>query len=103
MSKYVPDALNRTLALVLWAKDENGDDDVAVFPGTLVKENGLYFLRRDDGKNPEIRDEWMSRIKEVPKDLKETLSNCDFQLSLTVGCAESEMGSLESVGLKWPS
>jgi hypothetical protein len=96
------EALNKTLALVLWAKDENGDDDVAVFPGTLIQEKDLYFLQRGDEARPEIRAEWLSRIKKVPDDLKETLSNCEFQLSLTVGNTENETATLEAFGLKWP-
>ena len=96
------DALNKSLALILWAKDENGKDDVAVFPGTLVLENNIYFLQRKDNSRPEIKSEWLSRIKEIPKELKPTLSDCEYQLSLTVEDVGKDTKSLEKNGLKWP-
>ena len=36
-------ALNKTLALVLWGKSADGEDDVAVYPGVLSKSGGRYF------------------------------------------------------------
>lgn len=97
------DALNKSLALVLWAKDENGEDDVAVFSGTLILSEGNYYLQREgDGPKPEIRTEWLERIKATPDDVKETLLGCDYQLTLTIGSAEGTPDSLESFGLKWP-
>ena len=97
------DIQNRSLALVLWAKDKSGDDDVAVFPGEFLAVDGNYYLRRQgDKKNPKILEEWLSRIAEVPKEQKETLCDCDFFLSLTVGELDSEESSIESFGLKWP-
>jgi len=98
------DALNKNLALVLWAKDKNGDDDVAVFPGVLIKEGNSYFLKRkSEETKPEIKEEWLSRIKIVPAELKETLQGCEYQLSLTVGSTEDVTESLESFGLNWPN
>jgi len=96
------EALNKKLALVLWAEDENGEDDVTVFSGTLIRIEGLYFLEREDGNNPEILQEWLGRIKPVTVELKETLLDCDFQLSLSVGQVESEQGLEHFGGLKWP-
>lgn len=68
-------ALNRRLALVLWAEDEKGEEDVAVFSGTLVANGGRYFLACERGQAPEILDEWLERIRPVPDDLRETLLN----------------------------
>lgn len=96
------DALNQTLALVLWSQDQDGNDDVAVFTGRLIKEGGLYYFQRKDGENPEIKLEWLSRIKKVPEELKTTLSDCDYQLSLLVGDIDDGSESLETFGLKWP-
>ena len=59
--------LGNSLALVLWAKDEKGEDDVAVFPGTLMKEGTQYILQRVENEtNPMILEEWLPRISEVP-------------------------------------
>ena len=40
--------------------------------------------------------------KRVPEDLRKTLMDCEYQLSLSVGNAEEYSGDLESYGLKWP-
>ena len=97
------DAINKQLALVLWAKDKDGEDDVVVFPGTLIHKNGNYYFKREqDGKAPKLHNEWIPRIKEVPEELKETLCNCDYQLSLTVEDINENEPGFESFGLKWP-
>jgi hypothetical protein len=97
-------ALNRTLALVLWGKTADGADDVVVYPGELGQNGERYYLRRSgSGPHPELRSEWLERIGEVPPDLRETLCNCDFQLSLTVGdISDEEAERLEQFGLRWP-
>jgi hypothetical protein len=96
-------ALNKRLALVLWAEDEDGEDDVVVFSGVLIQTGeNYYFQHEGDGLNPEIRPEWLSRIKRVPEELKETLMSCDYQLSLSVGNAKDMDEPFEDFGLKWP-
>jgi hypothetical protein len=98
-------ALNKTLALVLWSKSADGADDVAVYPGVLIQSDGRHYLERlGVGPHPELLSEWLPRISEVPADLRETLSNCDFQLSLTVGdLSNEEAEGLQHFGLKWPT
>ena len=98
------EALNKSLALVLWAKDENGEDDVAVFSGTLINVDGVYYLEREsNNKNTEIKEEWLQRINSVPEELKETLMGCEYQLSLSVGSSEEISEPLENFGLSWPN
>ena len=96
-------SLNKKLALVLWGKDKNGEDEVAVFSGVLVEKNKIYFLDREDEKNPEILEEWLPRITKIPEDLKEMLMDCEYQLALSIGDADETSESYESFGLKWPS
>ena len=98
-------ALNQTLALVLWGKSADGSDDVAVYPGVLTQRGGRYYLhRRTADSPPELSSEWLARISEVPADLRETLCNCDFQLSLTVGdVSDEEAKGLKHFGLTWPA
>ena len=99
-------ALNKTLALVLWGKSPDGaDDDVAVYPGVLSKRGNRYYLKRAGGdSHPELLSEWLPRILVVPDDLRETLCNCEFQLSLTVGdIGDEEAAGLKQFGLRWPS
>lgn len=102
----IDNALNKRLALILWAKDENDEDDVAVISGVFVRDREIYYLKREGNEtNPEIRYEWLDRIKEVPVDLKETLLDCDYQISFTVGRSDEYEGEapLESFGIKWPA
>jgi len=99
----IDSVVNRTLALVLWATDENGEDDVVVFPGTLSVKDGAYYLIRESGTSPEIREEWFSRISEVSDDIRDSVCNCDFVLSLSVGDANDNHANFDSFGLEWPS
>ncbi len=95
----------KTLALLLMAKTEEGDDDWAVFPGTFRKDGDRAYLERDDGHEDfEIREEWVERIRPVDnEEVRSILQNCDFFLSLSVGSiADSERESLDTTGLKWP-
>ena len=96
-------ALDQKLALLLWGEDENGEEDVAVFSGVLISQDGSYFLKGDDGNNPEIREEWLERIQPVNSELKEMLLDCDYQLSLSVGNIENGNGLESFGGLKWPN
>ena len=62
------EALNQSLALVLWNQDRDGNDDVAVFSGILIEEAELYYLARENGVKPEIRREWLPRIQAIPEE-----------------------------------
>lgn len=96
-------AINKKLALVLWAKDDAGEDDVVVYSGILVrKATGFYFERKWDDESSEIFQEWLPRIRPVPESIKETLLNCDYQLSLSVSDAGECACELEKFGLTWP-
>ena len=97
-------ALGSTLALVLWGRDVSGADDVVVYPGILVKRDDLHYLKRSDGDEVPLEDEWITRIEVVPGDIREVLSGCQYQLSLRVGDVREEgTASWKRTGLKWPS
>jgi len=96
-------ALNKSLALVLWGKDEKGQDDVAVFPGTLVERGGsLYFQHNKSDAMHELQEGWPNRIKEVPADLSGTLLKCTYQLSLRIGDIGDSKDAFQDTGLRWP-
>ena len=42
-------AEGKPIALILWRKKENGEDDLAVFKGVLTQEDGIYHLDREAG------------------------------------------------------
>ena len=96
------EALNKKLALLLWAQTDQGEDDVALFHGTLVSENEKYIFKRSEPPHPTIQDNWLHRIQPVSPELAEVLGEAEFTLSLTVGsCEESDL-DFSNFGLKWP-
>ena len=96
-------ALNKSLALVLWGKDEKGEDDVAVFPGKLVEKGGsLHFQHDNSDAMLELHEDWPDRIKVVPADISGTLLKCSYQLSLRVGDIGDSKDAFQQTGLRWP-
>jgi hypothetical protein len=83
----------KSLAVVLWTKDGNGEDEVFVVKTIFQREeNNLIFeipsnLYEKNAKKLKLvlDDEWIKRLNRVPDDLKETLKNADFSLSLLIG------------------
>lgn len=99
------DSIDQPFALLLWSKNEAGEDDVAVFRGTFKKHQSDFYI--DRGQNHEkfeIREEWLERVQKVPEDLVETLEGARYQLSLSVGnLGDGEDGSKYlHTGIKWP-
>ena len=97
-----PNAVGRSLALILWSENSEGEDDVAVFGGTLMLKDEQFLLVRNDGAHIQLRPEWIDRIKTVDSELRETLLQCEYCISLTLGDAEGDDGPFEDFGLKWP-
>jgi hypothetical protein len=97
-------ALNKTLAPLLWGKTADGADDVAVYPGVLSRDGSRYYLTLGEApSHPELLPEWLPRITAVPPDVRETLCDCEYQLSLTVGdIGDDEAEGFTQFGLRWP-
>ena len=95
------EAVGQAIALILWQKKVDGEDDLAVFKGILSFEDGIYHLDRDEGYDRELMAEWLERIDNVPPELREVLLDCDYQLSLTLDELDLA-GGLESFGFSWP-
>ena len=84
---------------------DDGDDDWAVFPGTVRREGDSEFLDRGPERARfEIRKEWLSRIQTVDDGLREVLGNCELYLPLSVANLPPDRDSddFELTGLKWP-
>jgi hypothetical protein len=99
-------ALNgSSLALVLWAKDVSGSDDVAVLHGRMEQRGVRLMLVRSDGNEVELLPEWHGRIKEVAdSDVASIVGGARFMLSLSVGNLPDNASPTEfrAMGLKWP-
>ena len=99
------DLEGKTLTLLLMGKTQGGEEDWAVFGGTVRLEAGLPYLDRGlENPRVEIREEWLERIKPVSPDLAETLLGAAFYLPLSVGNLDGEgnEAGLVPFGLKWP-
>ena len=97
----IQNVIDKKIALILWAKDENKEDDVCVYSGIFKQGSKGYFIDRLNAGNLEIREEWLSRIRLVEDELKDTLMNCDYSLSLSVGSTDETNDEPISFGLKW--
>jgi hypothetical protein len=77
------DIVGKRLALIIWGKDRNGEDEVWVYAGT-VQASGLVLERGEDGSRVKLRPEWLSRITRVSDDVRSTLRGAEICLSLTI-------------------
>ena len=91
------------MALVLWYNNR-GEDEVVVYAGKSLYDGVKLIILLKDNINFEINPEWISRIKLVTPELKKTLLDADFCLSLSVGdMSENKLlDKLITTGLKWP-
>jgi hypothetical protein len=100
------DLIGRRVALLLMGKKANGEDDWVVVAGTGIEVRGVVCVDLGKDKRPlEIRPEWISRVKLVDADVRDTLADADFYVPLRVGDLpeETSPGEYENTGLKWPT
>lgn len=96
----------KSLAVLLMGKAENGEEDWAVFPGTVRRRGDAHYLDRGADRNRfVIRQEWLSQIKSVADDLRDVLQDCELYLPLSFGSlpAECDSAEFELTGLQWPN
>ncbi len=96
------EAIDQTLAVLLWGEDADGEEDVVLLTGVLRQADGVFFV--DRGENPRfaLEDEWLPRIKRTNPDVLDVVDNAPFMLSLTVGNVEEIDDNYRPTGLKWP-
>ena len=98
----IDDVVDQTLALVLWARDANGDDDVAVFTGFVRRAGAKYVLELANNPPLELLDRWLPRIRPATREIQDIVEGAHFVLSLSVQDAKAASGQLRSTGLRWP-
>jgi len=94
----------KKLALIGWAKDDEGEDDVSVFSG-IARWNGTQLIldRGNDNLDFNIPNEWLQRLKSVEDEFKETLMNADYSISFSVDNLPNDKASEYILTtLKWP-
>jgi len=95
----------KRLAMVAWAEKDDGSDDVAVFTGIAHWDgNTLMMCREPIESSLEIEMDWLTRIKEVVPDLRDTLLGAEYYFSVSVGDISEvdDPSELKTTPLKWP-
>ncbi|MCB9771364.1 MAG: hypothetical protein H6754_02305 [Candidatus Omnitrophica bacterium] len=102
--KKISNLHNKKLAVILWSKDKAGEDDVVVYAGKASVVHNKVTVSLKGNANFKILAEWVERIKNVTKDLKTTLLDADYCISLSVGDLPTDTSSDKFIktGLKWP-
>lgn len=91
------------IALLLWATNADGSDDVVRRAGELrVVDGAVSFWQRGEWKL-DLRAEWLDRIRPSPPDSADILGDAPWVLSLSVGDCEDGGPGLDKTGLKWPT
>jgi hypothetical protein len=81
----------KKLAVIAWAKKDNGEDDVTLFAGVIQWDGSRLVLNRGE-EHPvfPIPDAWFGRLQMVDKKIKETLMDSDYSISVSVGKVKNE-------------
>jgi hypothetical protein len=88
-------------ALIIW--NTMKEDDVHVYIGKLRVENSKYYFVNDEkGWRATLEEEQLKELKPVTDDLKETLLNADYALSLSIGdLPDSNTDLYVATGMNW--
>jgi hypothetical protein len=80
-----------------------GNDDVVVHAGSAVLDNKRLVVLLSNNVEFEVWHEWRDRIRTVNEDLKQTLLDADYCLSLSVGDLPDDVPLEEyrRTGIKW--
>ena len=94
----------KRFALVMWAKDARGQDDVAVFCGTAYWKVNKLIVKFNNNSTFEIFSKWFSKIKKADGDIRDILFGADYLLTLSVGkiSENAKSSDFKKTRLKWP-
>jgi hypothetical protein len=99
------DIVGKRLALVIWGKDRDGEDEVWVHTGTVqASDSGFVLDRGEDKPLVKLLPEWLSRIKPVNNEVQSTLCGAEICVSLTLSPIPEGMDPslFEDIGLHHP-
>jgi hypothetical protein len=97
--------VGKRLALVIWGKDRNGEDEVWVHAGTVQASGSGFVLDRGEDKPlVKLLPEWFPRIKPVNDEVRSTLHGAEICVSLTLSPIPEGMdpSEFEDIGLHHP-
>lgn len=92
---------DKCICLIIWNAEK--DDDVRLYLGNYVNEGKEhYFVNKEKGWRLSLNDEQLERMQLVPEELKETLLNADYSISMTMGSLpDDETDEFISTGMNW--
>jgi hypothetical protein len=92
---------DKTVALIVWNTEK--EDDVHVYLGKLKEEKDeCYFVNEEKGWRVSLDNEQLNRLQPVSDDLKETLLNAEYALSMSMGdLPQSNSENYKATGMKW--
>jgi len=91
----------KSVSLLIWNTEK--ENDVQICLGEIIHKNDdFYFINKAEDYNVTLTPEMLARLREVPSELKQTLRNSDFSISLSLGNLPGELNSdYKSTGIKW--
>ena len=97
------DLKDKAISLIVWNTEK--ENDVQVFLCKLQEENSkLFLINEEKGWRVSLDDDQLSRLKPVSDDLRETLLNADYALSMTMqNIPQLSSQNYRETGMKWGS
>lgn len=78
------DIIGKRLAILTWAKNQDGQDEVFAHTGTIRSDASGLHLDRENKGTVKLRPEWIARIKPVDPELRQIVLDADLVISLSV-------------------
>ena len=80
------DLVGRSLALLTRGIGADGEEEVWLQTGTLIRVDGQYVLERDPDRSLiGLEDDWLDRIEPVPETIRKTFREAELLLLVNDG------------------
>ena len=91
----------KSVSLLIWNTEK--ENDVQICLGEIIqKDDGFHFINKAEDYHVTLTPEMLTRLREVPTELKQTLRNSDFSISLSLGNLPGQLNNdYKSTGIKW--
>jgi hypothetical protein len=95
------DFTDKAISLIVWNTEK--ENDVTVYSGSLQTENDeTFFVNEEEGWKVSLSSEQLEELRPVPDELKETLLDADYALSMSMAyLPESGRENYRATGMKW--
>src|ERR1700712_5315167 len=93
---------DKNITLIVWNADK--ENDVHIYLGKLLSDNGgVFFLNEERGWKLSLSEDQLSSLRPVSDDLKVTLLNADYALSMSMSGlpGNQDTNDLTPTGMQW--